>query len=526
MNEELSFRDYTITTDPLYLYDNLNYTDELKELLNDLFVECQQKNNKKIINKLNSVIVKYPEIPHFKNFLSIAYEQKGNYNKCIEINEWIDKEHPDFIFAKLNKANDLLSNGYTDEIPIIIGDSFDLKALYPERNIFHLDEFTAFYRVVVRYFAKIGDLNKAEEYFLILKEVAPDDSDTEKAEFYLFPLRLIKGKERWEEENRVKIKPVNLKVLPVTNNTNPPQFNHSEINKLYNYSCNIPHETLEEILSLPRTTLIEDLEKMLVDAVNRYDYFVKEGWSDENNNFVIHSIFILTEMNSKESVSKILSFLEYDSNFLDFWLGDFQTEYLWQCFFKLGIDQTNVLKDFLLTPGIDTYSKTSVSTALSQILLHYPEKKEDILSIYSDIFNAFLYADKNKNLIDSYFLAFAISDTIDCNLVELLPVIKLLFESDYVSLGISGDYDDIKEEFKNLNNRIYKKETKSIFEIYENVTLKWYDYSDNEYKDNKKDYQPKYIPIANQQAVSTKIGRNEPCPCGSGKKYKKCCMDK
>lgn len=26
-----------------------------------------------------------------------------------------------------------------------------------------------------------------------------------------------------------------------------------------------------------------------------------------------------------------------------------------------------------------------------------------------------------------------------------------------------------------------------------------------------------------QQAVSTKVGRNETCPCGSGKKYKKCC---
>ena len=23
-----------------------------------------------------------------------------------------------------------------------------------------------------------------------------------------------------------------------------------------------------------------------------------------------------------------------------------------------------------------------------------------------------------------------------------------------------------------------------------------------------------------------KIGRNEPCPCGSGKKYKQCCADK
>ncbi|MGQ4869937.1 SEC-C metal-binding domain-containing protein [Aeromonas caviae] len=24
--------------------------------------------------------------------------------------------------------------------------------------------------------------------------------------------------------------------------------------------------------------------------------------------------------------------------------------------------------------------------------------------------------------------------------------------------------------------------------------------------------------------VPIKIGRNEPCPCGSGKKYKQCCL--
>ena len=30
---------------------------------------------------------------------------------------------------------------------------------------------------------------------------------------------------------------------------------------------------------------------------------------------------------------------------------------------------------------------------------------------------------------------------------------------------------------------------------------------------------------ASKQAVSQKtVGRNDPCPCGSGKKYKKCCM--
>lgn len=28
---------------------------------------------------------------------------------------------------------------------------------------------------------------------------------------------------------------------------------------------------------------------------------------------------------------------------------------------------------------------------------------------------------------------------------------------------------------------------------------------------------------SDNRAVSSKVGRNDPCPCGSGKKYKKCC---
>jgi uncharacterized protein YecA (UPF0149 family) len=31
---------------------------------------------------------------------------------------------------------------------------------------------------------------------------------------------------------------------------------------------------------------------------------------------------------------------------------------------------------------------------------------------------------------------------------------------------------------------------------------------------------------AEPRRVEAKIGRNEPCPCGSGKKYKKCCGKK
>ena len=36
------------------------------------------------------------------------------------------------------------------------------------------------------------------------------------------------------------------------------------------------------------------------------------------------------------------------------------------------------------------------------------------------------------------------------------------------------------------------------------------------------------FPIVKKPKVYSreKVGRNAPCPCGSGKKYKKCCIDK
>ena len=30
--------------------------------------------------------------------------------------------------------------------------------------------------------------------------------------------------------------------------------------------------------------------------------------------------------------------------------------------------------------------------------------------------------------------------------------------------------------------------------------------------------------IGSQKRKKPVVGRNDPCPCGSGKKYKKCCM--
>ena len=49
---------------------------------------------------------------------------------------------------------------------------------------------------------------------------------------------------------------------------------------------------------------------------------------------------------------------------------------------------------------------------------------------------------------------------------------------------------------------------------------------ENDDFDYEPDYDASIIPMFGNEPIvnsSPKIGRNDPCPCGSGKKYKKCC---
>ena len=47
------------------------------------------------------------------------------------------------------------------------------------------------------------------------------------------------------------------------------------------------------------------------------------------------------------------------------------------------------------------------------------------------------------------------------------------------------------------------------------------EWDDNFSEEKRRDIRNKWRD--DKQAVSNKVGRNAPCPCGSGKKYKKCC---
>lgn len=116
---------------------------------------------------------------------------------------------------------------------------------------------------------------------------------------------------------------------------------------------------------------------------------------------------------------------------------------------------------------------------------------------------------------------------------ELLPIIKKLFKKDYVDLGYCGDFAEVKKMFTNKDerwDREPKNETLSLADRYKQSSISQkgstiseeLPFYDDDHDDEYIDYdEMDSTPIP---APTKKVGRNDPCPCGSGRKYKRCCF--
>lgn len=111
---------------------------------------------------------------------------------------------------------------------------------------------------------------------------------------------------------------------------------------------------------------------------------------------------------------------------------------------------------------------------------------------------------------------------------EALRLDPLAVEA-YCSLGEyegdKGNFSQAYEYFKKAADRVHTGHyyrTKEIDQLKEAIFLNLEHYEEGVGKEHEQ------VPVLSSQGLvkREKVGRNDPCPCGSGKKYKKCCLNK
>ncbi len=545
MNGSYRISGYKIVSDPEYWIDKYNITPELEYEMPQL-EKAALKGKMSAARRLQELIERHPHNPQLKNLLSVLYVHAGKYRKARELNRRIEAEHPNYLFAKINKAATHLNNKEYDKVPAVLGDTMELRQLCPEREDFFISEFLSFYKMASLYFTGIEDFESAAMRIEMMKQAAPDHPDTEYAEKALVFAMSKKAVERLKREEEMRITPERQgRPLP-PQRTEAPRLTHEACRKMYARGWDFTEEEIKEFLELPRESFIRDLTLLLEDAFYRFDYHQElfSGGARDSSNFALHAMLLLGEMEAEESLVSILDFLSYEDECINFYLGDALTELIWQVIYKTGQGQPEMLRDFLLEPGIETYCKTPVLSGLAQIALYQSKRRNEIIALLRDVLNGFANAKPGDNLLDTDVTGFLVVELLNIGARELEPEIKRLHELEYVNIGICGSWEVVEKNLKSDDTHRYEVEgLQEHYDWLRGLSATWENEFDEDYVEDEVDYMDdevdvdednhwsgvldkKYAPASlfNSPVVSDKkVGRNEPCPCGSGKKYKKCC---
>lgn len=532
----------TLKIEDINISDNLRLLDKehcitpfVETLLEKMYFEIP-KGKEKTLKKLIKYTNQFPKVPVFKNYLMTYYANKGNEEKVKEVNKWIIKEHPNYLYAKINYAITLLEENKTEEINKILGNSLLLHELLPNRTAFLLDEIISYYGFTIYFLDTIKEIEEADNRLDILKEIDenhPKVKEIENRRITSFFNDINLLGDYGEDEEEDEFDEIAIEKRSHLQTEIPPEFNYKkEINYLYTETTeSISNEQLNELLSLDKELLIDDLIKVLYDIIYRYDFFYEGDYDEYQLDFSLHAFNLLLYLKSKKALEVILDIARQDFDFISLWFGDLFFDYLEHAICLLGVQQKDTIIAFTKEAYISSFNRATVVESLLRILDFETQiERKKSVKIVEELINFFIDNLDNTSITNSEFYSLLITDLSEHGIVELLPQIKTIFNAGVVDESFFDSYDKIEKEIKknkSSDKKISPFET--IEAVYQKIKINNnFDFLDEE--DDDDDYN--FINKNDNQFIETvinskeKIGRNEPCFCGSGKKYKKCCINK
>ena len=155
------------------------------------------------------------------------------------------------------------------------------------------------------------------------------------------------------------------------------------------------------------------------------------------------------------------------------------------------------LEKYILDDSNGLFDRIAALHGLERIASGDPECREKCVLIFTEKLKSCQKSDPTLN-------GFLISYLIELNATESIDVIRQAYERESVDLSVLGDFEDVEISLGLKKNRLKPSKYSAAIDELNNTFL-----ASNQ----------------TQPVRHEKIGRNEPCPCGSGKKYKKCCIN-
>jgi hypothetical protein len=169
----------------------------------------------------------------------------------------------------------------------------------------------------------------------------------------------------------------------------------------------------------------------------------------------------------------------------------------------IGPEALPTLQGFLANDDVEESRRLSVPQCVVRITENHPDAREACLEVLVRQLQKFETNGPELN-------GFLIASLLDLDAASAIGFIREAFAKDHVDLSIAGDVEDVEMALGLRTSR--STPPPRLYHFGSALDL---DSSAGLYDDP--------LPELPQRRAA-KVGRNEPCPCGSGKKLKKCCL--
>lgn len=303
------------------------------------------------------------------------------------------------------------------------------------------------------------------------------------------------------------------------------------VQKLFKTETPPSEELLNQLFELPKQELIKDLENLLNKKI-------EHPYQDEDGPTLIamHSLFLLTELKSEESLSILLNLCKQHDDFLFHYFDEHTTETMWQDVLVMGKNNLSALFEFLKNCDLTSTSACVITDGLTQIALHFPDMRIKIIDALNDLYKHLYQHRTDYKIEHDDWLIWLVKDI---KAVELLDILKTFHDHD--RMNYYSKWNDFEKELKGQMDEAFSLLT--IQERYDSDATPDIEFQREysefmmmhpETEDELEEMSKKAdslrarldIPETLKPIISKSIGRNAPCPCGSGKKYKHCCIEK
>jgi hypothetical protein len=354
---------------------------------------------------LRKLIREYPSDPAFYNYLTTYYYLRGNNKKAYESNRKALELFPDYLYARVNLAAEYIETGETEKVEAVLGRLLDIGSLYPNRKAFHIGEVIAFVQTVIRYLIAIKDFSLAKNRIEMFEKLGIE-LNTE----------LINADPWYDNLKFAMIREGDPGCgLPL------PVLKNKVLYELYCHTFRIPQKILQQILSLPEDELHADLEHIFSNSWKQYDAWDCIPGNDTRiTEHPVHALILMAHLGNQKFLSPMLEMLKQDDEVHELWFGDFLTEEYWKMIYSVGQDRLPQLMEILLQPDAPFYTKTIISEAVHSIAVYHPERRQEILDWYRELFVKLREMDMHeKDEFGESPVAFYLADLMDLQAIEL-----------------------------------------------------------------------------------------------------------